>query len=197
MRVGKLKAIVLGIVGMTAIAVAGGREGYDFWWHHPCEDPEDLTCEGGGQRERRPSPERCWCEGLWQDEDNWWTNPPGYPDEPDETAMIYHSNTGFCSGGSDDGERCSEDSDCEGIGTCEDVEKWLAIQLDASETIEGLFFRTKALPRTTDDRLEVKFTREGLGTRTLTAGYLRIDACNGPVKLTVGEFVTLQTDHTD
>jgi len=83
MRVRNLKTTMLGVLCAGAVALGGGREGYDYWWNHPCPP---LDCD-------LMEPPFCWCEADWDDEDNW--HGITYPHEPDDSSIIKHSNTGL------------------------------------------------------------------------------------------------------
>ncbi len=108
MRVRNLKTTMLGVLCVGAIACPAFGDPYDYTWDHPCPE-QPLHCYW-----HEPP---CWCQGEWDNQDHWLSNPDGYPSDPSDTAMIEHSNTGHCNGGFNDGDECNDNLECH--GTCD------------------------------------------------------------------------------
>jgi len=204
---------------LTVLLTMGFARGelYTHSWDHPCDTPPDygLVCpELGGDG---PGPGDCWCQADWSDADNW--TGIGYPNDPDShNPQIIHSNTGHCDGGTNDGDPCSQSSDCPS-GTCDDIETHLLIRLTEDIAIHPLHIDSQATAATTDALYVMFFSRTcaggvnaGLecrssmdcpGSTCQTASYelsplvLYMDATNGTITLTVGSTTTLVTDTTD
>lgn len=205
---------IAGCIGIFAIRAAA--EGWDYYWDHPCfEDPEStLICPYTQQLTIGFGPgTECWCVGEWSNPDH-WNGEAGYPDEPGETALIWHSNTGHCVGGSQDGEPCSDHDDCPGVSNgCIKLESYLAIGI-TTEAFEGFNIRSKDMPNASHDTLTVRFDSERcVGgpnggkwcdtsldcpsgtcytyTETMTTGIVGIHAASGPATLELSDSVRL------
>lgn len=203
---------------LAAPAMAQPATPPDYVWDHPCaDDPVGTqTCDSG-----QTESEFCWCQGEWNEEDHWASDPDGYPDQSTDAAAIHHSNTGYCDGGTNDGDPCSENGDCSG-GTCDNYEDHLKIDM-VTETINSLEILVDDT-NATDDALDVRFNNIGVcdggthhgdpcdcttdcprGTcvksnKTLNVGDLYLDADNGPLTIKVIDTVAsvlLKTDTTD
>ena len=166
--------LILGFVGCLTIPTYG--EQWDCSWVHPC-DETNLTCGGWDC-----CPLECssyFCVAEWDVSTNWTgvlLQCNGFPDSPTESAIIRHSNTGTCDGGSNDGQPCSEDNDCPPItqspSTCENVEDDVDIEIPTI-TIEALKIETKSTSAT-NDILTINFKPKDPAGNTLTAGSITV-----------------------
>ena len=193
--------LTLGLVGCLTIPAYG--EQWDFTWDHPCHETTQ-TCGGGCSICFPPTPDTCWCEADYNDANNWSSIGGGYPDESTETALIEHSNTGYCA---NNAKRCSQDSDFRSPNTCVDPELYQIVHL-IDETIQHINIRTDQTTAT-NEKLDIRFsmldvciggsnngtecTGDGdctgggtcdQGTKVLTVGVLTLDAVDGPITLT-------------
>lgn len=196
--------VILGLAGCLTIPAYGAA--WDCWWVHPC-DETNLTC-----RNWNCCPLTCtsyFCEADWDVSDNWGGIAcTGFPDSSTESAIIKHSNTGSCDGGTNDGRSCSEDNDCppnppeQSPATCENVEDNIVIEIP-TVTIESLRIETKSTSATSES-LSIDFIAKDPGGNTLTSGLLKVVATNGPAgaafksgaKLEVGSVSLVATNGT-
>jgi hypothetical protein len=180
--------------GAVLLGLAADAIPPTYIWQHPCVCPRGSLgdppwhCEGGWP----PGDylDTCWCIGSWNTSDNWEDiyGYPGIPDTSTERADLILSNTGCCN----DDSQCSVDGDC-WSGTCDDAETRLTLKI-MTATILGLHIVTDSTSATTD-ALTVNLDRSTpSASNTLTAGYVFIDATNGPVTLSLGVSATLQTN---
>ncbi len=205
------KATMLALGCVAALGLRASAKSWDCHWDHPCADSPGST-----QDCAVPPSTTCWCDGDWDDGDNWMCGllPEDYPDEEDESVLIAHSNTGYCDsgttigdpcsdaeadcwacwGGGNQGDPCDGDEDCDPPGTCneavcDDTESYLIIQI-VTEAIGGMEIWTKSTTAT-DDSLDIRFKSKGTGVKTLTTAGLTIKAKAGPVSVTVTDSAEL------
>ncbi len=187
-KLGIWRVTGLALCGVIALNVPAQALWEGCLWLHPCKnDPgTEQTCDPFLE------PPLCWCEADWDDELNWtcFGIASGYPDLPSENARFRHSNTGYCNGGTRDGDPCSQDSDCPRV-SCENFELYLELQL-TTESIGGLWIETAAT-NATDEKLEIRFESKGNSAKTLTTLQVILDATNGPITLKISDSATLKT----
>ncbi len=152
MRIG---LITTGIV--AAIAIPVSAEEWECQWDHPCtDDPgSTLLCNY--------TETQCWCDADWNVAGNWSCLFGGYPDDTDESVRIMHSNVGYCDGGFNNGDACSDSSDCPGCRPaycpCDDIENHVIIEL-TDEIVGGMKIETRSTDAT-DESLTVHFESKG------------------------------------
>lgn len=186
MRITRTKGMLLMLGCAAFLTIPAHGVEIDCSWVHPC-DETNLDCLMWGC-----CPIYCtkfFCDADWDVSANWTGSTcVGYPNTSTEFAYISHSNTGTCDGGSDDGLACSQDSDCAGVGTCENIEEKLVIAVPTL-TIEGLIVETNST-RATTDVLNVDLVAVS-GSVTVTCGGLTVTSWAGDVGLSASSGLTL------
>ncbi len=229
MRVGNKRRAMLAVACIGASGALVQANGV-YTWLNICEDK--FTCSGGGGGEN-PPPRVCWCQVAWDDEGAWsacWgggsfcANPsPSYPSVATDDVTIEMSTIDSrCDGGPDNGELCTQDSNCRGLcvggpkgglpclgaNSCPDPqtcmahlceeEQYLVIEL-ITVTIGKLTIKTESTPGA--DQLDLRFHSDddpapeppAVG-HTLSTEDLTVDGTNGAVTLKVTDEAEVETD---
>ena len=172
----RMGLLAIGGVALIAVAAFAAQPVY-FAWINPCVGLLTFY-EGIGYV----------CEADWDDPAVWDTGDPDtYPLHGYDHPTIEKSNTGTCSS---KGNPCSDDNDCGGSESCDEIELFLLLDV-TTESVGNFVIRTESTAASTDF-LYISFGSV-TSNNTLSCRSLKLDATSGPVTISAPGDVTLQT----